>query len=282
MCGRYVVTTTFEAVEKKFNVKSTFSEFPPNYNLAPSNFGPVITSDDPTKLQLFRFGYTPLWNEKKLLINARGENLLTKRMWKQLYTTKRCLVIADAFMEGPEMEKLSKPYLVYMRDREPFTMAALYSMWVDTKTGEEIGTFAIVTTEANKLMKEIGHHRSPVILGKDIREDWVNMKTKLSDLTPWIRPYESLKMNAYPITPKIRSPKEVPASYLDPIGDQVFKEFKLKITPTLELQGMGQTSSSKRRMIADNPELSAKEEERKRKLDEMQKEILRQTDYPGE
>lgn len=216
------------------------------------------------------------------VVNAGGENLLTKKMWKIPYSTRRCLVIADAFMEGPEKEKLSKPYLVYMRDKEPFAMAALNNMWVDKETGEEIGTFAIVTTDANKLLKKIGHHRSRVILDKGIREDWVNMNTKLSDLAPWIRPYESLRMNAYPITPKIRSPKEVPNEYLNPIGDRVFNENKLKIYSKLVLQGMGETSSSRRMIEENDPVLSAKKEANEKKQEEIGQDILSRTDSPNE
>ncbi len=281
MCGRYVVSSSIGVLEKKFNTVADFSSFKPNYNLAPGDFGPVITSEDPIKLQLFRFGYTPSWNESMFVINARGENLLTKRMWKAPYTLRRCLVFANAFMEGSEKEKLSKPYLVYMRDKKPFCMAGLYSMGIDKITGAEFGNFAIITTAPNKLHKRIGHHRSPVILDKGAAEQWINERTRLADLTPWIRPYESMKMNAHPITPKIRSPKPVPIDYLKPIGDRVFHEFEEGYYRT-ELLRSGRTSSSQRRMMGEDADLSARRDLRQELLTRLDEEIESQTDYPNE
>ena len=76
MCGRYVIVSSVEVIEKRFNV--TAPELPlgiiPNYNLGPGGIGPVITNSEPSKLQFFRFGMTPSWAKKRMYIfNARSE-----------------------------------------------------------------------------------------------------------------------------------------------------------------------------------------------------------------
>lgn len=75
---------------------------------------------------MMRFGFTPSWGEKKhFAINARAEGdrnkandpnynggfgILQKPFYKSSIRHKRCLVIADAFIEGPKREKLKKPF----------------------------------------------------------------------------------------------------------------------------------------------------------------------------
>ena len=51
MCGRYVVVSKVEVIEKRFNV--TVPELPlnvlPSFNIGPGSLAPVITNDQPTK-----------------------------------------------------------------------------------------------------------------------------------------------------------------------------------------------------------------------------------------
>ena len=71
--------------------------------------------------------------------------ILQKPMFRQSIRTRRCLVVADAFIEGPQREKLAKPYVVYARDgQRPFALAGIWDEWTDTGSGEIIRSFAII------------------------------------------------------------------------------------------------------------------------------------------
>lgn len=258
MCGRYVVVSSVEVIEKRFNV-TLDPELPlgiiPNYNLGPGALGPVITNEEPNKLQFYRFGLTPSWAKKKMyLFNARaegdgnkdndpaytgGKGIISKPAFRKPIRSQRCLVIADAFIEGSKDEGLDKPFVVYLRNQKrPFAFAGLWDRWVDPATGEIENSFSIITTVPNPLMQKIHHHRSPVILHPYQEKRWLNAE-HLTEITDMLAPYPSDEMNAYPISASIKNPRNNSRELLDPVGERVEKEFDVKIENELRLFGMG-------------------------------------------
>jgi putative SOS response-associated peptidase YedK len=242
MCGRYVVVQKWEELEKAFNaVPFSISEnYIANYNTGPGSMAPVIILQDgkPTIVNM-QFGLTPFWAKKKMyLFNARaegdanenddvhytgGKGIISKPAFRKPIRDQRCLVIANAFMEGPKTEKLSKPYLCFLRNRESFCMAGIYDTYIDKQTGEVTQSFAIITTVANELMKKIGHHRSPVILHQADEMKWLQ-NTNLAQITALLNPYPADLMNAYPIDAAIKNQKNNAPEFLKPTGPMVFKE----------------------------------------------------------
>ncbi len=85
----------------------------------------LSSCDHYNQLQLFRFGFTPFWAKRKMyFFNARSEGdynkendpnytgslgIVNKPAFRLSIRKKRCRIIADAFIEGPKKEKLSKP-----------------------------------------------------------------------------------------------------------------------------------------------------------------------------
>jgi putative SOS response-associated peptidase YedK len=89
------------------------------------------------------------------------------------------------------------------------------------------------------LLQKIPHHRSPVILEPGKEKRWLSDNTELTDITALLHPYPGEKMNAYPISPAIKNPRNNDKKLLMPVGEPIEKEEDGKITSTLELQGMG-------------------------------------------
>ena len=175
---------------------------------------------------------------RTILCIPGGWESSNKPAFRYAIRNSRCLVIADAFYEGPEKEKLSKPYLVYLRERRPFAFAGIFSHWTHKETGEEWKTFAIITTVANELMQKLGHHRSPVILPEGMERRWIS-NLALSEVTPHLRPYDYRLMNAYPVSPEVKSVKNNSKELVQPTGERLFPEYNVKITNKLKLEGMG-------------------------------------------
>lgn len=268
MCGRFILVQKLEAIEKRFNVKASFDiELLPSYNVAPGAYTPVISSNDPRSLQLMRFGLVPSWSKTdKMLINARSEGehnkaddpayrgakgIIEKPAFRKAIRSQRCLVIADAFVEGTTKEKLSKPYLVYLRNKvRPFAMAGIYDVWKNPETGVEIYAFAIITTVANELLQKIPHHRCPVILSPNQEAKWLNQEAPLSDITALLRPYKADLMNAYPISPEIKSPSANNAQLIQPIGPTLMAENEFVVSNHIMKTGMG---NPKNRFSDQNP-----------------------------
>ena len=263
MCGRYVVVSTVKAIEKRFNVKCEV-DINPNYNIGPGSMAPVIASDDPKNVQLMQFGLTPFWAKKKMyMFNARAEGdhnrendpeytgargIISKPAFRKPIRSKRCLVIADCFIEGTTKEKLDKPYVVYLRkNQRPFAMAGIWDEWTDKETGEILRSFSIVTTVPNKLLQKLPHHRSPVILPREKESQWLDLESPLSDITAMLNPYPSKEMNAYPIDKQIKNPRNNGRALLDPVGERVDKEVEYSLEQDLSLEGMGFTRGRQRR-----------------------------------
>lgn len=265
MCGRYVTVTKIKEVEKRFNVVAENPEqYRKNTNISHGQLAPIITNSSPDKLQFFQFGFTPFWAKKNMyVINARSEGdfnkeddprytgsmgIFQKPMFRTSIRKKRCLVVADAFIEGPKKEKLSKPYCVYLRNKQrPFALAGIWDEWVNKDSGEIIHSFAIITTTANELMDEIGHHRSPVILHREMERAWLDESISPEEISEMLHPYPADQMNAYPIAPEIKDPRNNGLDLLKPLDQPIFEEKEFKIYEDLKLFGMGESRARSRK-----------------------------------
>jgi len=257
MCGRYVLVQKVEVIEKRFNVTAPPTlDYKPGYNISPGQYAPVISIDNPRELEMAQFGMTPFWAKKPMyLFNARSEGdhnqendpgfkgakgIITKPSFRKPIRSQRCLVLADCFIEGTVKEKLSKPYVVYLKDNQrPFAFAGIWDTWLNKDTGELIKSFSIITTVANELLQKLPHHRSPVILRQKDEQKWLNPELPLSDVTRLLKPFPAEQMNAYPISTDIKNPRSDGAHLIKPIGERITPEYDVSKSEELNLQGMG-------------------------------------------
>jgi putative SOS response-associated peptidase YedK len=255
MCGRYVVVSSVEVIEKRFNVTAdtSASGLQPNFNLGPGSIAPVITNTEPNTLQLFRFGMTPSWAKKQMyLFNARaegdgnaendpdykgGKGIISKPSFRKPIRSQRCLVIADAFIEGTTAQGLDQPFVVYIKSGRPFAMAGIWDTWMNPETGVQVHSFAIITVPPNSVLQRLPHHRSPVVLRRNDELRWLRAE-HLNDVTALLEPYPAEDMNAYPISPRIKNPRNNAAELLQPVGERVVTETAVQIRNGLGLQGM--------------------------------------------
>ncbi len=264
MCGRYSVISKVKEIEKRFELlEQTEFEFKPNVNISAGESAPIILDKNPDFLSKAYFGFSPHWSKKRMyVLNARAEGdsnkendpnyhgtkgIISKPMFRQPIRSQRCLVVADAYIEGPAVEKLSIPYVVYpSRRKEIFSMAGLWSEW-EAPDAEPIITFAIITTAAVPITSAIGHHRAPLVLKKEYEKEWLDPDLPLQDVTSLLEPYDDQGWNAYRISPAIRSAKEKSPELLKPYGDPVRKDYDYEIYQEIELLGMGESPAKNRR-----------------------------------
>lgn len=156
---------------------------------------PIIIDENAREIQFYNWGLVPFWSKddaiKKFTFNAKIETLDEKPSYRNS-VNKRCLVIADGFYEWQWLDPKGKEkqmYLIRPKDQEVFAFAGIYSHWTNPETKKEIGTFSIVTTEANELMSEIHNNkkRMPIVLHKADREKWLSDK----DYSGFAFPYET-------------------------------------------------------------------------------------------
>lgn len=180
MCARYTLTAEEKEILKT-HPHQLQAEWTPNYNLAITQKGLVITADEPDIIQQMSFGIVPHFAESLKLTrdtwNIKCETAMESNLWRPLLVNhKTCIVIADGFYEWKDLGKGDKqPYRFTVKDRKMFCFAGLWSQWVDPETKEQFRTYGILTTEANALVAEIHTKpRMPVILTKQEEEIWLS------------------------------------------------------------------------------------------------------------
>ena len=184
MCGRYAITLPPEAVRGYFAYRET-PNFPPRYNIAPTQPIPVVTAEpfsggDERRFRLMRWGFLPGFVKDAktfpLIINARVEGVAEKASFRAAMKRRRCLVVADAFYEWRKpasgRRDPKRPYLVRRANGEPMGFAGLYETYMDA-TGGEIDTACILVRPANARVGLI-HDRMPAILDKADFSAWLD------------------------------------------------------------------------------------------------------------
>ncbi|HEY7347185.1 MAG TPA: SOS response-associated peptidase [Ktedonobacterales bacterium] len=198
MCGRYVLAE-IEALAGRFNVEAQLPPVAARYNVAPTQTMPVIVKHSPNQLVLMRWGLQPSWaregKAESALINARAETLAQKRTFRQLLSSRRCLVPASGFYEWQQTGSGKVPHYISLKDERLFAFAGLYDHWTDEQ-GQDVYSYTIITTAPNALMAAI-HNRMPAILRREEEESWLNPdETEAERLLPLLKPYPAEMMQA--------------------------------------------------------------------------------------
>ena len=209
MCGRSSLTKTEKEIEKRFNATFYSEELErynplPSSNICPSQMIPVITNQDPSHLQLYRWGLIPSWaKDAKIgykMFNARKETILEKPAFRQAAVQRRCMVVMDSFYEWKKEGSNKKPYRILVKNQPLISVAGLWEMWINPQTAEVLYSCTIITQPPNSFMAKI-HNRMPAILTPESERDWIDHKIKVEDAMQLLIPIESDTMEAYEMDP---------------------------------------------------------------------------------
>jgi putative SOS response-associated peptidase YedK len=203
MCGRFLLMTPREALERWFNFDDG-PELEARYNVAPSQPIPVVRMAASGKREcvLVRWGLVPSWAKDLRFgthtMNARGETLLEKPAFRTAFRRRRCLVPADGFYEWKTTGKKKQPHVIRPADGNPLAFAGLWEHWQGAG-GQEIESATIITTSANELLKPL-HERMPVILTPDHFALWLDPQQKAEDLQRLLTPYPDALLTLYAVS----------------------------------------------------------------------------------
>ena len=173
---------------------------------------PVVCSDEPARIRLFRWGLIPSWvgddNEAKEIMmktfNARSETVSSKPAFRESFSSRRCLVPVRGFFEWQHAGGRKIPWYITLRDEEIFSLAGIWDSWT-MQGGMTLETFSVVTTRANELMEEIHNtkKRMPVILPSSAEKIWLREAVSADALTALMEPVASEMLGAHTISPLI-------------------------------------------------------------------------------
>ncbi len=235
MSFRFSVISQVEKIERKFAVFSKLKDFT-NSNVAVGEFSPVITASQPKLLQFFKLG----WNvnnteetQKQTFVRAEGVlnpdnsqlykgamGIIHHPKFKEAIQSRRCVIVADALLVWNRLNA----YLVYPKNKNrPFVMAGIWNSFLDPISGRLKNSYAIITTVANELFRDLGQDRAPLILNNFKLRVWMNSR-HLSDVVHTMQPFDGSLFNAYPVDSGIENPINKSISFLQPIGPKLYEE----------------------------------------------------------
>lgn len=202
------------------------------HHLAAFSFAkiPVMTAEDHSRIQTFRWGLIPHWckNEKdakeimNMTLNAKSETIFEKPSFRSAIEHKRCLIFVDGFFEWRDVNKKKYPYFITLKHQTVFALGGIHESWVDEKTGEIINTCSVVTTPSNELMSKIHNIRlrMPLIFTKKKMMEWIYPGLSKDQIREMMKPLEEGLLEAKTVSKLVSSRKE------DSNVKEVKKEFE--------------------------------------------------------
>lgn len=223
MCGRYSYGNTEELLATYDHEKDL--KINPNFNVAPAQVNPVVAVRSPAKIYLMRWGLIPFWaKDIKIgysMINARCEGIEDKASFRKPIRSQRCLVPATGFFEWKRLKLEKKeekiPWNIKVKGRDLFYMAGLYDVWkAPEPDGRELLSYSIITCPPNKFMSNI-HDRMPVIIDQKDEAKYLDNDTPLKEILELLKPYPESKMEGWPVSKEVGSPKNNYPELVEPV-----------------------------------------------------------------
>jgi putative SOS response-associated peptidase YedK len=225
MCGRFAFYSAHEAIARLFGVADA-PEVEPHWNIAPTQFIPAVRERPAgaRRLVLLYWGLVPYWAEDKTvgprMINARGETLREKAAFREAYSKRRCLVLADGYYEWLRRGAVKQPYFIHLAGGEPFGMAGLWESWRDRASGERLESCTIVTTQPADSIAHL-HDRMPVILPPEAHGEWLDPGNEdVERLDRLLVPYDSAAIAARAVSPRVNNARNEGAELIEPVAAQ--------------------------------------------------------------
>lgn len=210
MCGRFVLVSAWKKIARNFDLTGSEQKLSSGGDIYPGQKSAcIISSAGLNELVFLDWGLPPPWlspaQTKKLLINARAETVASSKTFRENFSQRRCLVVADGFYEWT---KDKKPYYFYMQNRRPFGLAGIYE--TVQKAGVVKQLFVIITTRPNELIAPL-HERMPAIIPTDGYPLWLdNTSFDRRAFSSLLAPYPSAEMAMCPADFKTRKHLDFP------------------------------------------------------------------------
>ena len=209
MCGRYRLSRRKQILEEHFAADWDDLDWKPRYNIAPTQFVPVVRPNSKSasrEISLIRWGLVPSWakdsSKAASMINARSETAASKPAFSYALKFRRCLIPADGFYEWLKVGKAKQPFCFEVNRGQLFAFAGLWEIWNDP-SGRALETCSILTTTPNALTAPV-HDRMPVILDPQCYDRWLDPGiTDTIVVSEFSRPFDAHLMRCFPVSSRV-------------------------------------------------------------------------------
>ena len=173
MCGRFELKSKFNSLPKvlKQDYPVGLKDKYKTQNLIrPNDPILVIKNEGKMKTTFMSWGFIYPWSNapfdksKIRQLKARSESIEEKKLFKNSWRHKRCLIPATGFFE--------KGFRIRKKNYQTFWLGGIWSRW-SSADGAEIESCCVLTTESNKLIRPL-HKRMPVVIPNGLEEQWTD------------------------------------------------------------------------------------------------------------
>jgi len=219
MCGRYALYGPRKRSRAQDAYFQSLGQFPERWNVAPTDTMPICRLvDGKPGLVAAKWGLIPPGASDPRIggkkINAPSENIMKWAEYREPYRAmRRCLVPASGFYEWVGTKGHKQAYHLVHAELERLAFAGLWGVW-RAPSGEEILSYAILTTEPNDVVKPL-KDRMPVILDPSDYGTWLTAE----DAKPLLRPAHNEVLYAYAVGPRVGSVKNDDPSLIEPVEE---------------------------------------------------------------
>lgn len=195
--------------------------YAPTYNIGIYMPGMVITADEPQLIQKMHYSMVPFFfkERKSIMCTVRHSQIFSKPLFRKLMVShKRCLVLADGFHLWKRFGAEKYPFRFTLKDRKVFSMAGIWSAWIDPHTKERYESFCIITIPANELINGISKSM-PVILTPETEKTWLSKTMEEEELLALCGSYPPELMTRFQVTKDIADRSINDSSLIKPINN---------------------------------------------------------------
>ncbi len=188
MCGRFVFFELKYFIEQLHQYELPFVEkqeidFSANYNIAPDTDIVALLGD--------QSNYTL--------------TLAVKPYFRHTLNRTHCVIPASGFYEWKQTGQSKKqPYYIHRSDGKPMAFAGLWDIWKADASAAPLVSCTIITTEANREMKEV-HSRMPVILEPEHWSEW--LQVGIPGASALLQPAKDGVLDLYPVSTNVNNPQ---------------------------------------------------------------------------
>lgn len=215
MCKRYSIYSTGD-LQDRFGLEESPGGIEPVYNAAPLMYLPIITSEEPKKATIARWGLAPRWQEEdrpdSTIARVRAEEIGRDDYLSMLFRERRCIVPVNGFFEWRQSGEGRHPFFIKMKHREVYSLAGLWDIW-NSNEGAEVFSYAIITTEANDLLRHIVG-RMPAVLQREKEAEWLKAGPKDA-----LMPVSSNMLEAYKVSGRVDNPSYNLRDAVEPVSE---------------------------------------------------------------
>jgi putative SOS response-associated peptidase YedK len=211
MCGRVTQATSDEDLVEYLQLAAR-PQLLPRYNVAPTQQIAALlkrSPDSPRELAALHWGFIPEHSpgpeHGPAPINARGETVAEKPMFRKAFKTRRCLIPVNGFYEWKKAGRARQPFNITVKNQRLFALAGLWDRW-DPKDGSPpIESCVIITIASNELIRCL-HDRMPAVIDPPHFDEWLDPAAQDPDqLQRLLQTYPADCMEMHPVSTRVNS-----------------------------------------------------------------------------